>query len=210
MAYLKDIFHPEIRTALKQGLYSYTFWGLLGLGFGLSYCNSNAAFGDGFTLYMLTSWFFFSILSLIAVIDTQKLIVPDVLVFPLLVLGVFIAPSVTSALWGVFFLGGGFWLIRWGSSLFLKQEAMGLGDVKLAAASGAWVGIWGIVPLLLVASFSALFMLVMRRLLGKTHTPQPQTPFAPYLALGAWVAFTHGYGILKTLFTLRQTLLENF
>lgn len=208
MTYFKNLFHPEIRTAISEGLYSYAFWGLLGLGFGLSYCHSNAVWGAGFTSYMFISWGFFLTLSLIAVIDIQKRLVPDVLVLPLFFAGLWAAPSIPFALLGVGLLGGGFWLIRWFSSWLLKQEAMGLGDVKLAAALGAWVGVGGIVPLLLVASFSALLVLIGHRLLVKK--PQGQTPFAPYLALGGWVAFSHGYCIVKILFALRQIILEIF
>ena len=74
--------------------------------------------------------------------------------------------------------------VRAVGSILYKQEAMGLGDVKLMAVLGAFLGWKGILLTFLLgclagAVFGAGYFLVKRRLRGV------QVPFGPFLALGA-------------------------
>ncbi len=74
--------------------------------------------------------------------------------------------------------------VRAVGSILYKQEAMGLGDVKLMAFLGAFLGWKGILLTFLLgclagALFGAGYFLVKRRLRGV------QVPFGPFLALGA-------------------------
>jgi leader peptidase (prepilin peptidase) / N-methyltransferase len=65
------------------------------------------------------------------------------------------------------------------------QEGLGLGDAKLFAAAGAWLG-WQALPMaLLIAAVSGL---VVALALGKTARATP-LPFGPALALGFWVTW---------------------
>ncbi len=54
-----------------------------------------------------------------------------------------VAPTLNSAVWGA---AGGFlalWMIRSGhQAITLRQDGLGLGDCKMMAAIGAWLG-WG-------------------------------------------------------------------
>lgn len=84
-------------------------------------------------------------------------------------------------------LGGGLlWGLRWAS-----HGGLGLGDVKLTAALGLWLGWENILLCLLTAStLGALYgvgMFLCHRL--ERHTP---IPFGPFLALGAWLAWHEG------------------
>ena len=67
------------------------------------------------------------------------------------------------------------------------QDGLGLGDAKLLAAAGAWLG-WGALPVLvLVATLGALaFALVTRR---RARDP---VAFGPWLALAFWVLWVIG------------------
>ncbi len=73
--------------------------------------------------------------------------------------------------------------IRWLYSRTRGVEGLGLGDAKLAAAAGAWLG-WAALPsLLLFAAATALVgaLVVHRRLRGDLAVP-----FGPALALAFW------------------------
>jgi leader peptidase (prepilin peptidase)/N-methyltransferase len=77
---------------------------------------------------------------------------------------------------------------------FRKFHGLGLGDVKLLAASGIWIGAAGVPVQLLVASLAALAAAGVMQLAGRTMTRQTSLPFGPFLALG----------LLLTLALLRQ------
>jgi leader peptidase (prepilin peptidase)/N-methyltransferase len=97
----------------------------------------------------------------LALIDLEHFILPDEITLPLIALGVvggLMLPSV-EGLHGVFgaVLGGGailaIWALGW---LIYRREAMGLGDAKLLAVIGAFLG-WQALPfVLLAASVQAL------------------------------------------------------
>jgi leader peptidase (prepilin peptidase) / N-methyltransferase len=65
-----------------------------------------------------------------------------------------------------------------------KIDGLGLGDVKLLAASAPWVGIGGIPMLLLVAALVALAFMGSLRLAGQPMTSKTSLPFGPFLAIG--------------------------
>jgi leader peptidase (prepilin peptidase) / N-methyltransferase len=69
-----------------------------------------------------------------------------------------------------------------------KVQGLGLGDVKLLAASGIWVGVVGVPVQLFVASLTALAAAGLLRLAGYEMTRQTSLPFGPFLALGLLAA----------------------
>ncbi|HEV2563899.1 MAG TPA: A24 family peptidase [Microvirga sp.] len=64
------------------------------------------------------------------------------------------------------------------------RDGLGLGDVKLMAGAGLWVGWHGLAPLLLLSSLSALLFLGLRHVLGGRFAPQQELPFGPFLCIG--------------------------
>jgi leader peptidase (prepilin peptidase)/N-methyltransferase len=76
------------------------------------------------------------------------------------------------------------WLLRWLFFRLRKYQGLGLGDVKLLAASGVWIGIAGVPIQLLVASLTALATAGLLRLAGHAMTRHTSLPFGPFLALG--------------------------
>ena len=132
----------------------------------------------------------------ICLIDLKHQIVPDVLVLPLLWLGLLLnsADTFTSlpqAVWGAALGYTCLWCIFWLFKLLTGKDGMGHGDFKLLAMLGAWGGV-AILPLTVVLS-SLLGALVGLSLLGlrraQTSTP---IPFAPYLAIAGWIALLWG------------------
>lgn len=76
---------------------------------------------------------------------------------------------------------------------------MGEGDVKIAAGLGAFIG-WPVAPVFLLLSFLlggvyGAFGLVLKKVKMKTAVP-----FAPFLIMGAIIAFFYGHNILAWYF----------
>lgn len=88
-----------------------------------------------------------------------------------------LAVSVTGALLGA----GAIWTVRFISTIALRQEAMGLGDVTLMALIGSFLGWQPAVIVLLLAPLLAVAGAMLAGLIsGKSYIP-----FGPYLSLAA-------------------------
>ncbi|WP_314919186.1 A24 family peptidase [Pseudomonas helleri] len=132
----------------------------------------------------------------ICLIDLKHQIVPDVLVLPLMWLGLLLNTfetfiGLTQAVWGAALGYLSLWSIFWLFKLLTGKDGMGYGDFKLLALFGAWGGM-AILPLTIVLSsllgaVVGLALLAMRR--AQASTP---IPFAPYLAIAGWIALLWG------------------
>jgi leader peptidase (prepilin peptidase)/N-methyltransferase len=91
--------------------------------------------------------------------------------------------SLASAIEGLI-IGGIVFALRWLYFRFRGHHGLGLGDVKLLAASATWVGVAGIPMQLLVGSITALIAAVALYVYGRSMTRQTALPFGPFLALG--------------------------
>jgi leader peptidase (prepilin peptidase)/N-methyltransferase len=130
----------------------------------------------------------------ISLVDFQVRRIPDPLVLALLLgaaiqaLWLGVPPPLAAAL-GLAAGGGVFLLVAW-----LGRGAMGMGDVKLAAALGALLGFPLIVSGLLLGALAgglaALALLATRRAGRKD-----MMAYGPYLALGAWIVWTRSLGL---------------
>jgi leader peptidase (prepilin peptidase)/N-methyltransferase len=75
-------------------------------------------------------------------------------------------------------------VLRWLYFRFRGHQGLGLGDVKLLAASAVWIGVAGIPMQLLVGSVTALIAAVALHTTGSKLTRDTALPFGPFLALG--------------------------
>ncbi len=128
-----------------------------------------------------------SILVALVVVDLRRQLLPDALVLPLLPLGLLLAwltGDVPAAAAGAAFGGGLLWLVRALHGRLRGREGLGLGDVKLMAAGGAWIGPAGIGPALLVGALATLAAVGVARLIGRGPSLAGRIPFGPGLALG--------------------------
>ena len=69
---------------------------------------------------------------------------------------------------------------------------MGLGDAKLLAASGAWLGAGALPTVLLWATGSALVCVLVASRRNPALTGASRLPFGPFLAFGIWLVWLYG------------------
>lgn len=77
-----------------------------------------------------------------------------------------------------------------------QQHGLGLGDAKLLAAAGAWLGPLYLAPVVLIASVLALGCVQVLRLAGRSVGWQTTLPFGPFLSVGffaCWCAKLGGW-----------------
>jgi leader peptidase (prepilin peptidase)/N-methyltransferase len=75
----------------------------------------------------------------------------------------------------------------------LGKPALGLGDAKLAALMGAWLGLRGLALAVALAVLLGALVGGLARLLGRLGAGQP-FPFGPFLAAGALLVWMGGSG----------------
>jgi leader peptidase (prepilin peptidase)/N-methyltransferase len=73
----------------------------------------------------------------------------------------------------------------------LGQPALGLGDAKLAALGGAWLGLGGIAAAMAIAIAAGAAVGGVARLTGHLGPREP-FPFGPFIALGIWLVWLTG------------------
>jgi leader peptidase (prepilin peptidase)/N-methyltransferase len=129
-------------------------------------------------------------------IDLRTRLLPDQLTLPLMWLGLIASvdnlympakPALLGAIAGYISL----WSVWWLFKQITGKEGMGHGDFKLLAALGAWCGLNGILPIILLSSVvGAIIGSVWLATQGRDRaTP---IPFGPYLAIAGWIVFFWG------------------
>ena len=93
----------------------------------------------------------------------------------------------------------GFALVYGVAALYRRwrgRDGMGMGDVKLMAAGGMWLGPLDVPMALLMACASALLAVIAFSVFGHASFADGKIPFAPFLAFGifaAWMATGLGW-----------------
>lgn len=140
---------------------------------------------------------FIALLIALSFIDLDTMRLPDVLVYPLLAIGLLGAaflsgnPNWLESLLTAVGSGGAFWLIA-----KVYPQGMGFGDVKFVTALGAFLGFPNIILAIFIASLLGSLVGVGMLLLRRSHLKQ-QIPFGPFLASGALVALFWGERIFE-------------
>ena len=129
----------------------------------------------------------------LAGIDLRTRLLPDQLTLPLLWLGLIASienlfVGQKAALLGVMAGYFSLWSVYWVFKQVTGKEGMGHGDFKLLAAIGAWVGLKGILPTILLSSIVGA-IIGSAWLAAKGRDRATPIPFGPYLAIAGWIAF---------------------
>lgn len=139
-------------------------------------------------------------LSLIGVawFDFDHFRIPNWISYPLIAAGLvlaFLRPDARlelhalGAFFGYGFIWGlnAYWLRRFG------KQGIGMGDAKLFAAAGAWLGVLALPLVTLGASGSALCVIALTKLSQpKASIGDARIAFGPYIALGFWAVWLVG------------------
>jgi leader peptidase (prepilin peptidase) / N-methyltransferase len=129
-------------------------------------------------------------------IDWRHTILPNVLTLPLIPLGLAAGSLAPEALWdpvlGTVFGYLGLYVIAWIYRRLRGREGLGLGDAKLLAASGAWVGVTGLPSVLGGAAIGGLAAAGCMMLAGVRLDRFSALPFGPFLAAATWLVWLYG------------------
>ena len=157
-----------------------------------------AKFGWSWTFLFL--FLFLAALVVVTFIDLQLQIIPDVISLPGIAVGFgssFLRPelSVWDSLIGIVAGGGALLAVFLVYYALTKREGMGIGDVKLLAMIGAFLG-WR--SLLFVILSSSLLGAVsgLAVMLIKSRNIKLAIPFGPFLSLGAVMYLFFGKEII--------------
>ena len=142
-----------------------------------------------------------SALIIIAFIDLKEQIIPDVISLPGVVVGFIISffvpyiSFINSAL-GIVVGGGIILIIALGGSAIFKKEAMGGGDVKLAAMIGAFLG-WRYIIISLFFGFFLGALTGIFLIIAKIKSREDMVPFGPFIVLGSLITLLWGEQIIS-------------
>lgn len=133
-------------------------------------------------------------------IDVRTQLLPDSLTLPLMWLGLIASldnlympakPALLGAIVGYASLWSVWWLFKQATG----KEGMGHGDFKLLAALGAWCGLSGLLPIILLSAVAgAIIGSIMLAVQGRDRSTP--IPFGPYLAIAGWVTFMWGHDLV--------------
>ena len=142
-----------------------------------------------------------SALIIIAFIDLNQQIIPDVISLPGIAIGFIISffvpyiSFINSAL-GILAGGGIILIIALGGSAIFKKEAMGGGDVKLAAMIGAFLG-WKYIIVSLFLGFFTGALTGIFLIIAKIKKKEDAVPFGPFIILGSFITLLWGEKIIS-------------
>jgi len=155
----------------------------------------------GPSLSYLFYFLFVASLIVITVIDLYHQIIPDVISLPGIGVGLIASlmiPQITllNSLTGILFGSGSLFLVSAYYEWLLKKEGMGLGDAKLLAMIGAFLGWKAVILTILLSSLIGSIIGIMVMVLkGKDF--KYAIPFGPFLSFGAVIALFYQNEIIS-------------
>lgn len=140
-----------------------------------------------------------AILITLFVIDLELQILPNLITLPGIAVGflfsLFGPPGPINSLLGIVLGAGVLYGIAAGYYLVRREEGMGMGDVKMLAMIGAFLG-WQAVMLTLILSSFVGALVGVALLWSKKEGLKYALPFGTFLALAAFVAMLFGQQIM--------------
>lgn len=155
----------------------------------------------GLSIDLLAALIFCAAMVALAAIDAEHFLLPDKITLPGVAVGLLLSPWVSwsgwlSALIGAA-VGGGLLLALAHAWLRLRgEEGMGLGDVKMLAMMGAFLGWKGMLVALFSASLSGSIVGVVLLAVGRGGL-KTRLPFGSFLAAGGLIALFVGPQLIR-------------
>jgi leader peptidase (prepilin peptidase) / N-methyltransferase len=132
-------------------------------------------------------------------IDLHHRLLPDKLTLPLIVVGLILAllpgsdVTAASAFIASFSGFGLFLLLAYVFQLLTGKDALGGGDIKLIAAIGMFVGIFGLFFVIIMSSALALLTLLLIK-----HDLKKEFPFGPFLIAATFIYISFGQVLIRS------------
>lgn len=128
--------------------------------------------------------------------DACRFVAPDAFTAPAFALGLVDAglmdgaEGVETAFLGAAFTAGAFFALRWLYRVLRNREGLGLGDVKLAAVAGAWLGVSAAPAAIELAALAAIAVYLARqRRKGRRLRSTARLPFGAFFAPAIWIVW---------------------
>jgi leader peptidase (prepilin peptidase) / N-methyltransferase len=136
-------------------------------------------------------------LALLAAIDWLAFRLPDIVTLPLVAAGLVAAQllpgeHVLDHLAAAALGYGAFWAIAWSFRRLRGKEGLGLGDAKLAAVAGGWLGLEPLPSVLLLASVAGILWVLARALFRGRAAFGEKIPFGVPLCAAIWIVWLYG------------------
>lgn len=145
----------------------------------------------------------------LSIVDARTFLLPDCLTLPLIAAGFGHSAWLNTlpgsgaggylleAAWSLAAGAAGFLFMALVARTFRQVrgiEGLGLGDAKLFAAAGAWLGLLALPSVMLIAAVTALVAALVTHRMLKPAEPLGTTPmpFGPYLAVATWIVALYG------------------
>ncbi len=134
----------------------------------------------------------------LSVIDLETMRLPDALTLPLAMSGLalaFWAGWAPTWEWRLAAAAGAYLIILMVAHIYeyaRGRAGIGLGDAKLLAVGGAWLGPDGVPATLLYACAAGLIYAALRSLNGKPVQHDERLAFGPFLAAAVWLVWLYG------------------
>jgi len=181
--------------------------------FQFSISNQFSIFNFQSIFSLIFFWLIFSLLIIISVYDIRHQIIPNKFVYTLIILSL-VSIFLDFGHWNLFrnwdleirnsallsriLSGIGFFVFFALLWLVSRGHWMGLGDAKIALASGWLLGpIGGLIALFMSFWLGAIFGVFLLLFAPKKFKLESRIPFGPFLALGTLIAFLFGNNILQ-------------
>lgn len=155
----------------------------------------------GFSIQTLIYIVLASALIIVAFVDLNEQVIPEVISLPGIVLGLILSffihhiSFINSGL-GVVAGGGIILVIRLAGSLIFKKESMGIGDIELTAMIGAFLG-WRYIVISLFLGFFLGALAGIFLIISKIKSKEDVVPFGPFIVLGSFITLLWGEKILR-------------
>lgn len=155
---------------------------------------------QGFSFLFLSGWLFASFLIVLIFIDWEHMLLPNVLTLPGTLIGLIFAafgigPGIVDALIGLAVGAGGFLAIAYIYKMSRGAEGLGMGDVKLMAMIGVFLGWKNTLMVVMLGSIVGLFFGII--VMIKQHSgTQTRIPFGVFLGIAALATLFWGDAML--------------
>lgn len=157
---------------------------------------------DGWSVGLAAHCFLSSALLAVFFIDLDFQIIPDVITLPGMAAGLLFSlaldpPGILGAVLGLLVGGLGLLMVAYLGEWLFKKDAMGGGDIKMAAMMGAFVGWQKVVLIFLMAAGIGTVVSIIWMIASPKIRKERLIPFGPFLASAAVITLVYGDQLIR-------------